>query len=248
MSRSCQLEQRLERLRRGRHRAPTDRPTRPPAPGTVGDRELVGRDRLELVPARTASTPGRPRRGAHAPRAEHRLVGRVLVEVDEHARAPLLLPPGGGDQVGPAPLQLPRERHRRGPDGDTSPTAARAARRRGCRFGRWSSGSPVMPSSSSSAPRLGGGLAHHREGDAGRRVEVDAQLVGVVGVGGVVRPHVEAEAAQVHRPGEVGDVGDHQRVATACRWASAPSSSAASRARSRARASGRTTCRRRRSG
>ena len=47
---------------------------------------------------------------------------------------------------------------------------------------------------------------------AGLRVEVDAQLVGVLGIVGARRPHVEAEAAEVHRPRDVREVGDHQRV------------------------------------
>ena len=31
---------------------------------------------------------------------------------------------------------------------------------------------------------------------------------------GEVGPHVEAEAPEVHRPGDVGEVGGHERVAT----------------------------------
>ena len=53
--------------------------------------------------------------GPHRPRAEHRLVGGVLVEVDEHPRAPLLLPPRRGDQVGAAAFELAGHRHRRRP-------------------------------------------------------------------------------------------------------------------------------------
>ena len=43
-------------------------------------------------------------------------------------------------------------------------------------------------------------------------VEVDAELVGVLGVGGQIRPQVQAEAAEVDGPHDVGDVGDDQRV------------------------------------
>jgi hypothetical protein len=43
-------------------------------------------------------------------------------------------------------------------------------------------------------------------------IEVEAQLVGVVGVGREVGPHVKAEAGQVDGPGDVGDVGGHQRL------------------------------------
>ena len=56
------------------------------------------------------------------------------------------------------------------------------------------------------------GGAHHREVGARLRVEVEAQLVGVLGVGGEVRPDVEAEAAEVGRPHDVRDVADHQRT------------------------------------
>ena len=43
----------------------------------------------------------------------------------------------------------------------------------------------------------------------GRRVEVDAQLVGMVEVGAPRRPRVEVDHAEVHRPDQVrGVVGD----------------------------------------
>ena len=44
----------------------------------------------------------------------------------------------------------------------------------------------------------------------GVRVEVDTQLVGVLGVGGLGRPDVEAQAGQVDRPQHMGEVGGHQ--------------------------------------
>ena len=55
---------------------------------------------------------------------------------------------------------------------------------------------------------LGGGLLRHRERGARPGVEVDAQLVARVAVCGPHRPRVEAEAAEVHRPDEVREVGD----------------------------------------
>ena len=51
------------------------------------------------------------------------------------------------------------------------------------------------------------------EVDARRRVEVDAELVGHLEVGQPVRPHVEPEAALVHAPEQVAEVGGHQGVA-----------------------------------
>ena len=58
---------------------------------------------------------------------------------------------------------------------------------------------------------LAGSLLHHRERDAGARIEVDAELVGMLGVGCLRRPDVEPEAAQVHRPEHVREVGGDQR-------------------------------------
>ena len=49
------------------------------------------------------------------------------------------------------------------------------------------------------------------EAGARLRVEVQAQLVAVLGVGGPVGPHVEAEAAEVDRPRDMGEVGDDER-------------------------------------
>ena len=44
------------------------------------------------------------------------------------------------------------------------------------------------------------------EGNSGLRVEVDAQLVGMVGVGAAYRPRVQVETSQVDRPQDVGHV------------------------------------------
>ena len=58
---------------------------------------------------------------------------------------------------------------------------------------------------------LPGGRARLGEAGARLRVEVEAQLVGVLGVVGAVRPDVEAQAGEVDRPGDVRDVGRHER-------------------------------------
>ena len=55
-----------------------------------------------------------------------------------------------------------------------------------------------------------GGLLDHGKADPGGRVEVDAQLVGVAGVGGPGRPDVKAQAGQVDRPQHMGQVTGHQ--------------------------------------
>jgi hypothetical protein len=57
-----------------------------------------------------------------------------------------------------------------------------------------------------------GCLTDVSEVHAGCRVEVEAQLVGMAGVAGQVRPDVEAQAAEVHRPQHVVDVGRDQRL------------------------------------
>ena len=148
--------------------------------------------------------------GAHAPCAEHGLVRGVLVEVDEHPGAALFLPPLVGDQVGPRRGERPGDGHgglpgaervpaRLDADVDVQPAVAgRLDERR----------DPVVVEESA---HLGGRLLDHRERDAGGRVEVDAQLVGVVRVAGPVGPRMESETAEVGGPQHVGDVGHHDR-------------------------------------
>ena len=106
-------QQRLERLRRVVDRGPRIAVALQPA-RNARERELVGMDVVELLPG-DRRRHLRARSGAHRPRAEDRLVRRVLVVVDEDAAAAFLLPPRGGDQLGAAAFQLARERDRRGP-------------------------------------------------------------------------------------------------------------------------------------
>ena len=60
-------------------------------------------------------------------------------------------------------------------------------------------------------PHLVRGDARFVEPHAGLRVEVDAQLVGVLGVVRDVRPHVETETTEIDRPHDVREIGGHQR-------------------------------------
>ncbi len=69
-----------------------------------------------------------------------------------------------------------------------------------------------MPSSASSVRTQAAAARISVEGGTRLGVEVDAELVGVTGVVGPVGPQVESEAAQVHRPQDVGDVGHHEGV------------------------------------
>ena len=141
---------------------------------------------------------------------------RVLVEVDEDALAALLLPPRVGHLIGIATRHLARERH--------------------CGRSHLVRIPPRLEPQVHVDAVLAGGLrvsddaelveqrAHQVRDRARPRsrcrvwVEVDAQLVGVIGIVGARRPHVEAEAAEVHGPRDVREVGDHERVTT-CRWA-----------------------------
>ena len=53
-------------------------------------------------------------------------------------------------------------------------------------------------------------LADHVERDAGRGIEVDPHLVGILRRRRPERPHVQPEYTHVHRPQHVGEVGDHE--------------------------------------
>ena len=148
--------------------------------GAHGEVRRGSTDR-ELVPGHRH----RHRRARQRPRAVGRGDGAVaagLVEVDEDALAALLLPPRRGDEVGQPPLELA------GDADDAVPHVEELVGRR----------DPGVDVHAAVAGRLGArgepDLGHHLaqregrldrvlEGAARLRVEVDAQLVGVVGVG-----------------------------------------------------------------
>ncbi len=170
-----------------------------PEVARLGVRDLVPRER-----ARHARVRRRPDGVAGGDGA----VARVLVVVDEHAVA-LLLPPLGGGQVGGAALHLARHRQRRpahleevplrlDPHVDVDPLRARGL-------------------GVAAQPVLGQHVAHHHRrpphrvpGDPRRRIEVDAQLVGMVEVAAARRPRVEVDDAEVDGPDEVGLVVGHE--------------------------------------
>src|SRR5207237_5173890 len=56
------------------------------------------------------------------------------------------------------------------------------------------------------------GLPEHPKGDAGRGAQVEAELVGMLLVVRLRRPDVEADAAEVDRPDDVGQVGRNERI------------------------------------
>ena len=73
-------------------------------------------------------------------------------------------------------------------------------------------GQPTSPTDSRDSLRDHGDVADLRPADAGHRVEVDAQLVGMVEVVGPDRVRVEVDAAEVDDPGEACRVVDDDLV------------------------------------
>ena len=143
-----------------------------------------------------------------------------------------------------APLQLAAEADRGVPDVDELPArldphvdvhAAVAAR---------SSGSRRRPSSSSSSRATPATRTASANVGAGLRVEVDAQLVGVVDVGAAHRPGVEGQRAHLRAPHRHRDLGRADLVGGAAGREGDRRRSRGSRARPWAPASGRTRRRR----
>ena len=176
------------------------------ARGDGVEAQVAGLDVGDLVPVERAGD-ARVRRRAHRVAGGDRAVARVLVVVDEHAVA-LLLPPLARRQVGRPALDLARQRQRRAAHAERVPLGhdphvdVDALGARGLRV----AAQPVLGEHVADHER---GPAHLVPADAGRRVEVDAQLVGRVEVGAPRRPRVEVDHAEVDRPHEVrGVVGD----------------------------------------
>ena len=134
---------------------------------------------------------------------------RVLVEVDEDTFTAFFLPPRVGDRVRATARELARDRDRTGAHLDGRPLRLEpdvhvdAAVAGGL-------GPAFDAHLVEQRPYLVRGGTRFVETHSGLRVEIDAQLVGVLVVVGVVRPHVEAETAEVHRPHDVREIGRHQ--------------------------------------
>src|SRR5918994_5301670 len=92
----------------------------PVAGGHGSHREVVGRDVRQLVP-RQRRRDGCDRRPPDRPGRRDRAVARVLVVVDEHCFASLLLPPGRRDQAGRTALDLAGKGDRGSPHLDEGP-------------------------------------------------------------------------------------------------------------------------------
>ena len=141
----------------------------------------LGIDVVELVPVeRRRHLGGRAR--SDRPRAEHRLVRRVLVEVDEDALPALFLPPRVGDRVGSTAGELARHRHRGAAHLDRCPPRFEARVHVDAAVAG-GLGPPADAQLVEQTLQLAGRFTHLVEPEAGLRVEVDAQLVGVLVVG-----------------------------------------------------------------
>ena len=155
---------------------------------------------------------------AHRVGAGDGVVAGVLVVVDEQRpRVAVLAPPRGRDVVRRAALDLAGEGERGpayvgeaparlDPDVDVQALAARGLR-------------PARRRRARRAPRARRGRPGARVSNpqSGHRVEVDAPLVGPLGVGPAGVPRVELHGRHLHRPDHAGQLGHAQLVGVPAR-------------------------------
>lgn len=133
----------------------------------------------------------------------------VLVEIDEDALAPLLLPPVCRDEIRSLAFELAgqcdsgrtdldRVPKRLEANIDVQPTVAARL---------WESDNAKLAEELFHAARR---LAHLLEADACLRIQVDTQLVGMQRVIDPKRPDMEPEATEVDCPDHMSHVGDHE--------------------------------------
>ena len=171
------------------------------------EREVRGLAGVDLVPGQRRRH-ARVRRRPHRVGARHRAVLRVLVVVEEHAVA-LFLPPLARGQSraraarprapAPAPPGAPRR----------TSSAARCARRRACRASPTSSASRRGRSRRAWRCTTPRDLADLAPRDARHRIEIDAQLVGMIEIVGAHRMRVQLEAGEVGHPRERRGIARH---------------------------------------
>ena len=212
--------------------------------GTVSSVNASASTVGDLVPGQRHRDPRVGRRPDGVGR-RHRPVLGVLVVVEEHAVALLLPPLARWRGPGRAARRRGRARAPRG--------APRGYVQRGSiRTLMWMPrepdvlGQPTSPTASSASRATSATSRICGHGDAGHRVEVDPQLVGMVEVLGADRVRVEVDAAEVDDPGEPGGVVDDDLVGGPPGRERERRRPDPRRARSRAPASGRTAARRRR--
>src|SRR6476469_7816022 len=175
------------------------------------DGEVPGVDRVHLVPAdrRGDAGIGQPADGV---RRRDGVVAGVLVVVHEQlVGVPVLAPPGRSDVLGRAPRDLPREGQRGpayvleavvGPDADVDVQSLAPA-------GLGEAGRPQLVEDLVGDVR---DALHGREVAQRPRVEVDAPLVGLLGVLAAAVPRVELHGGHLHRPDHAGQLGDAELV------------------------------------
>ncbi|MPM87471.1 hypothetical protein SDC9_134567 [bioreactor metagenome] len=194
-------------------RGPGARPVGQDLGDGVHGEGVRGLRRAELVPGQWHRDGG-CRQRARTVRGGDGAVPVGLVEVDEDPLAALLLPPGGGDQVGQPPLQFAGDADhpvadllelvgRRDPGVDVhAPVAAGLGVRGQADLGHH-------------LAQCHGGLDRVAEVPARLRIEVDTQFVGVVEVRGPHRPGMEGDGAHLGGPGERGRLVEDQLVVAA---------------------------------
>ncbi len=233
-----QLEQRRRATRRPRPCPPTGRRADAKRAGTVSIVNAAGSHARHLVP-------GQRRRHARVRQRPDRVGGRdgavlgVLVVVDEDP-VPLLLPPLRRGQVGSAPLDLPRHRHRRPahvgerPAGRDPRVDVHAARPRRLR----PPGQPEVGQHRPGHQRDGRLICGHSTPGTGSRSTRSSS-----GWSRSRREHrvrVEVDAAEVDHPGQPGRVPQHHLVGGPAGREPQLGGLDPVRARTTARASGRT--------
>ena len=191
----------VERARRRASMSAAGSPTSRRRSGTVSRRRSPGSTSGDLVPLAARTTRARPASGA--PSSRTRRCGRARSGCSRRTRRgapPSTTCSSPGRARGARPRA--RARARRGArssevplglDPDVDVDALRARRLR-------VAAQPVLGEHVAHDQR---GAAHRVPADARRRVEVHAQLVGMVEVAAARRPRVEVDHAEVDRPHEV---------------------------------------------
>src|SRR3954471_11103762 len=158
-------------------------------------REVLGLERVELLPAERRRD-GRVGTGADGVGRGDRPVAGVLVVVDEHALAALLLPPRGRDELRRTPLDLSCERERATAHLAEAPFRLDAA----------GDVDPAVPRRLRPAHEAElverllddrGDLLRLGEAGARLRIDVDAELVRMLDVAAARRPGMEVDSGEV---------------------------------------------------
>ena len=178
-----------------------------------GPEREVGRVAVrELLPADRRRHPG-VRLGPDRAGRAHGAILRVLVVVDEDA-VTLLLPPGAGGETGHAAFDVARQRERRAAHFVEAPAALDAHQHmHSARAGR------LRPAGETEVVQCRvddlRDLADLGPFHARHRIEVDAQLVGMIERLRADRMRMQLQAGEVRHPGEVGGSAWHHLLGAA---------------------------------